>query len=241
MPSLMPSKNSDGGDFLRSTANDNTRVRLPAAAPAFPRDAVAHIERLGRSPTTSAPAPQSWRLVFERRSPSFVDPLMGWTGGRDPLVQLELTFPRLEDAVSYAQRQGLHYVIHHDRRSRRARDWRAHHRRVFSNSTLGRLGLRGLQGAYGRAMVQADANPPPPGEPAAQPTAMDIVRDANLSVDDKRSILMNRAFDEYICGRHASESEESWSRLKEIEQALQALERGQVAPAETRSMAGLAH
>jgi hypothetical protein len=31
--------------------------------------------------------------MFERRSPPFIDPLMGWTGGKDPLVQLELRFP----------------------------------------------------------------------------------------------------------------------------------------------------
>ena len=50
---------------------------------------------------TSAPMdPKPWRLAFERRNPPFIDPLMGWTGSRDPLSQLELTFPTLEDAVS---------------------------------------------------------------------------------------------------------------------------------------------
>lgn len=219
---------------LTPPSNDNAPARLPAAHPAFPEDAVAYIERPARSPMTSAPRqPQAWRLVFERRCAPFVDPLMGWTGGRDPLAQLELTFPTLEDAVSYAQRQGLRYVVRHDLRSRQASDRRARRRRAFSDATLGRLGLRGLQGRYGAAMAQADASPPPPQEPAAQPSAMDIVRDPHLCVDDKRSLLMNRAFDEYLLDQNASAGAGGrWSQLQEIEQALLALERGGGAAAE---------
>ena len=36
---------------------------------------------------------------------------MGWTGGDDPLTQVELRFPTLESAVAYARRQGLTYVV----------------------------------------------------------------------------------------------------------------------------------
>jgi hypothetical protein len=127
---------------------------------------------------TSAPAdPQDWRLVFERRSAPFVEPLMGWTGSRDPLTQLELTFPTLDAAVAYAQRQGLRYMVRHDARSRRSSERRARRRRAFSDAILGRLGLPGLQRTYGQAMADADLNPPPPNEPAARLSAMDIVRD----------------------------------------------------------------
>jgi hypothetical protein len=207
----------------RPASNDNSLPRLAAAAPAFPSDVVAHIERPARSAMTSAPAdPQTWRLVFEPRSPPFIDPLMGWTGGRDPLAQLQLTFPTLESAISYAQRQGLRYVVRHDLRSRQASERRARRRRVFSDVTLGRLGLRRLQGMYGQAMAHADAIPPPPSEPATQPSAMDIVRDPHLSVDDKRAMLMNRAFDEYLLDQRVGGGD----RLREIEQALLALENG---------------
>lgn len=217
-------------------SNDNTPPRLPAAHQAFPQDAVAYIERPARSPMTSAPGePEAWRLAFGRRSPAFIDPLMGWTGGRDPLAQLELTFPTLEAAMSYAQRQGLRYVVRHDLRSRQASDRRARRRRAFSDATLGRLGLRRLQGSYGVAMAQADASPPPPREPSAQPSAMDIVRDPHLSVDDKRSLLMNRAFDEYLFDQDAAAGPGGrLSRLQEIEQALLALERGDGLQASSR-------
>jgi hypothetical protein len=146
---------------------------------------------------------------------------MGWTGGSDPLVDLALTFPSLESAVAYAQRQGLRYTVRHDVRSHRASEWRARRRRAFSDATLGRLGLAGLQAAYDEAMTQADATPPPPHEPGARPSAMDVVYDPHLSVDDKRSILMNRAFDEYA----SDSSPAGFARLQEIEKALQALER----------------
>jgi hypothetical protein len=217
-----------------SATNDTGWPRLPAAQPAIPQDAVVRIERPARSAMTSAPAdPQDWRLVFERRSAPFVEPLMGWTGSRDPLTQLELMFPTLEAAVAYAQRQGLRYVVRHDARSRRSSERRARRRRAFSDATLGRLGLPGLQQTYGQAMADADVSPPPPNEPAARPSAMDIVRDPHLSVDDKRSILMNRAFDEYLLDQRASDAGETrWSRLEEIEQALQALERGAGAQAQ---------
>lgn len=49
---------------------------------------------------------------------------------------------------------------------------------------------------------------------------MYIVRDPSLSVDDKRSTLTNRAYDEHIF----AERDRSWSRLQEIEEALQVLE-----------------
>jgi hypothetical protein len=36
---------------------------------------------------------------------------MGYTGSRDTLTQVELTFPTLESAIRYAERQGLSYVV----------------------------------------------------------------------------------------------------------------------------------
>ena len=50
---------------------------------------------------------------------------------------------------------------------------------------------------------------------------MDVVRRSDLSVDDKRSILMNWAFDEYL--RRQPDVTAS-SRLAEIEQAFLVLE-----------------
>jgi hypothetical protein len=99
--------------------NDNRQGRPAAGRTVFPRDAVVHIFRPARSPVTSGrAASREWRLAFERRRPSRVEPLMGWVAGDDPLTQIELRFPTLASAVAYAERQGLDHVVHHDRRTK---------------------------------------------------------------------------------------------------------------------------
>ncbi len=36
---------------------------------------------------------------------------MGYTGGDDTLTQVELSFPTLQSAIRYAERQGLTYMV----------------------------------------------------------------------------------------------------------------------------------
>lgn len=80
----------------------------------FPDNVVARIFRPGRSVTTSGKArTKGWRLTLARRSAPYIEPLMGWTGDDDTLTQVELTFPTLEAAVAYCERQGLGLVIEH--------------------------------------------------------------------------------------------------------------------------------
>lgn len=80
--------------------------RHPSAEP------VVRIFRPARPVTTSARwANRPWRLVFERRSPPFIEHLMGYTGGNDPLAQVELHFPTRDAAVSFAERQKLNYTV----------------------------------------------------------------------------------------------------------------------------------
>jgi hypothetical protein len=52
-----------------------------------------------------------WRLEFERRTPPFVDPLTGWTGGSDPLANLSLIFPSRSAAIGYCERNGLRFEV----------------------------------------------------------------------------------------------------------------------------------
>jgi hypothetical protein len=54
-----------------------------------------------------------------------IEPLMGWTGGDDTLIQVKLTFPTREAAVAYAERQGLTFVIEGHDGAARAPDCRA--------------------------------------------------------------------------------------------------------------------
>jgi hypothetical protein len=78
----------------------------------FPDDAVAYIYKPSRAVTTSGTARvKGWRLIFERRTAPFIEPLMGYSGCDDTLTQVKLSFPTLRSAISYAERQGLTYVI----------------------------------------------------------------------------------------------------------------------------------
>ncbi|WP_237241396.1 MULTISPECIES: NADH dehydrogenase ubiquinone Fe-S protein 4 [Sphingomonadaceae] len=48
-----------------------------------------------------------WRVRFEPRCPPFIDPLTGWTGGRDPLAHVELRFQDRGAAERYCRSTGL--------------------------------------------------------------------------------------------------------------------------------------
>ena len=88
----------------------------PFAQRAFPPDTTAIIYRPARSAMTSGKANiRSWKLRFEQRAASFIEPLMGWTGGTDTLSQVELDFPSAEAAVAYAKRQHLNIVVQADK------------------------------------------------------------------------------------------------------------------------------
>ncbi len=53
-----------------------------------------------------------WVLEFESGRAKRPDPLTGWSGGADPQEQVVLTFPSLEAARLYAEREGVaHHVV----------------------------------------------------------------------------------------------------------------------------------
>lgn len=52
-----------------------------------------------------------WVLEFDPAEPQRPDPLTGWAGSRDVRNQLRLTFPTLEAAKTYAEKEGLPYHV----------------------------------------------------------------------------------------------------------------------------------
>ncbi len=210
-------------------ANGDCRRALTVGRSLFPSDAVARIFKPGRSAMTSGKArTKDWRLVFERRTAPYIEPLMGWTGGDDTLTQVELNFPTLETAIAYAERQGLAYAVERGDQSNPAdgRDL-AHRRRAFSDATLNRLGLGTLQESYGQAMA-ANCGASIAAAPETDTGAMSVANDPNLTLDDKRSILMNWAWDAYLIDQAIGERTPEngcRSRLHEVELALLALEK----------------
>ncbi|MBA4174310.1 MAG: ETC complex I subunit [Hyphomicrobium sp.] len=54
---------------------------------------------------------KDWVLEFEPEAAQAVDPLMGWTSSSDTHRQVRLEFDTRDEAVAYAERNGLAYTI----------------------------------------------------------------------------------------------------------------------------------
>lgn len=52
-----------------------------------------------------------WILEFEPGQPCGIDPLMGWTSSKDTRAQVRLEFATREDAIAYAERNGLAWSL----------------------------------------------------------------------------------------------------------------------------------
>lgn len=130
--------------------NDNRRADQLFIPSVFPKGATAIILRPEPSPMSSGRAHcDGWRLVFERHSAPYLEPLMGWTSDDDPLAQVDLKFPTLTSAIRYAERQGLQYIVqssHHEGADQAETPPAV--TRTFSDATLERLGL----GAFARKL-----------------------------------------------------------------------------------------
>jgi ETC complex I subunit conserved region len=215
-------------------ANDNHMPDRRLTPSQFPRDAVARIFRPARSAMTSGKAgTKGWRLTFERRSAPYVEPLMGWTGDDDPLATVELSFPTLRSAIRYAERQKLPYVVEatEEQNGNQRQSVSRKMKHAFSDETLERLGLGSLRESYDKAVAGAEARQARRGEEGwAWPMA--VVCDPSLSLDAKRSILIDWAWTEYLIDQATNEGMPENgrpSRLHEVELALLALERGNAA------------
>lgn len=211
-----------------SSANDNRRSPLAIGRSSFPEGVVARIFKPSRSVTTSGrAATKGWRLTFERRTAPFIEPLMGWTGGDDTLTQVELSFPTLESAVRYAERQGLPYTVHPADHSAPQEPATARSAHGFSDATLEALDLKGLHESYGRRAINGMANCSDPAAQATLASPMAEVRDQTLSLEAKRSIPVNWAWTENLIEQPTSRDVlDSYPRshLDEVEQAPLTLE-----------------
>ena len=73
---------------------------------------VARIFKPARTAMQSGQArTRDWVLEHEAASARAIDPLMGWTGSGDTQAQVRLKFDTKEEAVAYAERNGLPYVV----------------------------------------------------------------------------------------------------------------------------------
>lgn len=52
-----------------------------------------------------------WRLEYEPAKPREIEPLMGWTSSADMRQQLSLQFDSKEEAVAFAEKEGIPYHV----------------------------------------------------------------------------------------------------------------------------------
>ncbi len=71
----------------------------------------ARISRPAKSATQSGAArAKAWLLEYAPTERT-IEPLMGWTSSRDTSSQVKLWFATKEEAVAYAEREGVAYRI----------------------------------------------------------------------------------------------------------------------------------
>ena len=71
----------------------------------------ARIYLPARSATQSGQAKDRWILEYESEEPRAIEPLMGWTSSGDMKSQIKLRFDTREEAVAYAERNGIPYRV----------------------------------------------------------------------------------------------------------------------------------
>ncbi|MCB5177521.1 MULTISPECIES: ETC complex I subunit [Microvirga] len=54
---------------------------------------------------------KQWLLVFDQDRPREIEPLMGWTSSGDTRQQIRLGFDTKEEAIAYAEREGIPYRV----------------------------------------------------------------------------------------------------------------------------------
>tara|TARA_S200000501_G_C20242698_1_gene490796 strand:+ start:149 stop:460 length:312 start_codon:yes stop_codon:yes gene_type:complete len=77
---------------------------------------IARIFKPGKTAMQSGKAKtDEWILEFYSAEEKKIDPLMGWTGSGDTQSQVKLKFLSKEDAIAYANDNGLLYTVHENR------------------------------------------------------------------------------------------------------------------------------
>lgn len=54
---------------------------------------------------------KGWVLEHEAETPREIEPLMGWTSSSDMRQQIKLNFDTQEEAIAYAEREGIAFSV----------------------------------------------------------------------------------------------------------------------------------
>jgi hypothetical protein len=73
---------------------------------------VARIFKPARNAMQSGKAKaERWQLTYEPESPITIEPLMGYSSSSDMNRQIKLSFETKEEAIDYAQKNGIPYQL----------------------------------------------------------------------------------------------------------------------------------
>ena len=79
----------------------------------------ARIYKPAKSAMQQGQSKQDWTLEYEPEQPRSIDPLMGWTSSGDMKAQVRLKFDSKEEAIAYAERNGVAYRVEEPKPTRR--------------------------------------------------------------------------------------------------------------------------
>ena len=71
----------------------------------------ARIYQPARNAMQSGQGKTKWVLEYEPDAPRQIEPLMGWTSSSDMKSQVRLKFDSKDEAIAYAQRNGVAYRV----------------------------------------------------------------------------------------------------------------------------------
>ena len=81
---------------------------------------LARIYRPAKTAMSSGQAKtRDWILEYEREAPRSIEPLMGYTASSDMLSQVRLRFDSKEQAIEYAERNGIAFKVVEPKRKKR--------------------------------------------------------------------------------------------------------------------------
>jgi len=73
---------------------------------------IAHIYSPAKSAAQSGKMRTGyWLLRYEPQSPKLIEPLMGYTSTSDTLAEVKLRFASKEEAVAFAEQNGIPYEV----------------------------------------------------------------------------------------------------------------------------------
>ncbi len=79
----------------------------------------ARIFKPAKSAMQQGQSKQDWTLEYEPEQPRSIEPLMGWTSSGDMKAQVRLKFDSKEEAIAYAERNGIAYRIEEPKPAKR--------------------------------------------------------------------------------------------------------------------------